>query len=74
MLPTCNIFHNNKAPVDNDLSLAARRYQQANLHESGIRLLSDYPIHLQTSTLRIVSGVKVGFGREVGFIIAGGLR
>ncbi len=29
MTPIRNTFYNNKAPVDNDLSLAARRYQQA---------------------------------------------
>lgn len=65
MLPKRNTFCNNKAPtiktpVGNGQSLAARRYQQANLRQSGIRLSPDYPIHLHSSTKRQGSKSETG--------------
>ncbi len=62
--PDGNTNCNVKTPVGDGQSFPARRHQQANLRQSGIRLSPDYPIHLHSSTKRQGSKSETGSNKH----------
>jgi len=71
-VPLGNTLCNKKTPVDNALSLQARRYQQADYTRSGKQSTPSYSVNPHASNLFLVAGFLIDSGRMLVSVIHGG--